>query len=97
MSTVTMKTIAGCVALLFTLGAVQGCTGRYSLTAPSDASMENYAEDRYAQALLYMEASRFELAQQQFAIVEKTAVSEELRQLAHDGHSKATAVIEAKR
>ncbi len=77
------------------LAAVQGCSVRWPVT--SGDGMEKYAEERYSQALLYMEASRFELAKQQFAIVEKTAVSPELRQLAHEGYNKAAGVIAAKR
>jgi len=97
MNRVRLKTIVGRVALLVIVLAVQGCSNRCRLTAPGGADMEKYAEERYAQALLYMEASRFELAQQQFAIVEKTAVSSELRELAHEGYTKAAGVIEAKR
>lgn len=97
MKRVLLKTIVGSVLLLVPLLAAQGCSPQYRLTTPGSAGMEKYAEERYAQALLYMEASRFELAQQQFAIVEKTAVSEELRQLAHEGYANAAGIIKAKR
>lgn len=97
MDRVTLKAMAGSVAVLAVLLAAPACSTRYRLTAPSSADMEKYAEERYAQGLLYLEASRFELAQQQFAIVEKTAVSQELRQLGHEGYNKAAGVIEAKR
>ena len=93
-----MKIIAGCAIALALALAAPGCSNRYQLAAAgSGSSMEKYAEERYGQALLYMEASRYELAQQQFAIVEKSAVSLELRQLAHEGYSKAAGIIEAKR
>ncbi len=77
--------------------AVFGCSPYCRNISPCSTNMEKYAEARYAQGLLYMEASRFELAQQQFAIVEKTSVSQELHQLAHAGYNKAAGVIEAKR
>ena len=90
-----IKIIAGCALALAM--ATPGCSNRYQLAAAGGSGMEKYAEERYGQALLYMEASRYELAQQQFAIAEKTAVSEELHQLAHDGYNKAAGVIAAKR
>ena len=94
---IVLKTIVGSVVLLVLVLAVQGCSSTYRLTAPGSADMEKYAEERYAQALVYMEASRYELAQQQFAIAEKTAVSLELHDLAHEGYNKAVNVIKAKR
>jgi len=97
MNRVTWKTIVSSGVLLVVVLAGQGCSNRHRLTSPDRTDMEKYAEERYSQALLYMEASRFELARQQFAIVEKSAVSVELRDLAHEGYSKATAVIETKR
>lgn len=63
----------------------------------SERGMERYAEERYAQALNYMEAGRFELARAQFAIAEKSAINVDLKRLAQDGQSKAGAIIEAKR
>jgi hypothetical protein len=76
---------------------VSGCSARHRPMIAGGRAMEGYAEERYAQAVFYMEASRFELAKQQFAIAEKTAVSPELRQLAHEGYDKAAGVIAAKR
>ncbi|MBA3014785.1 MAG: hypothetical protein KKD63_11865 [Proteobacteria bacterium] len=75
--------------------AVVSC-GTY-LTTNSDRGMEKYAEERYAHALKFMEAGRFELAREQFAIVNRIAVSPELKALAAKGQDKAVAVIEAKR
>ncbi len=97
MNRVLLKHIVGHALLLTLCLAIQGCGGRYRLSMPIGTGMESLAEEQYAQALLYMEASRYELAQQQFAIAEKTAVSPELRQLAHDGYTKAAGAIEAKR
>ena len=97
MNRALIKKIAGCAVLLSLCLAVQGCGNRYRLTMPISTGMEGYAEDRYSQPLRYMQASRYELAQQQFAIAERTAVSPDLRQLAHDGYNKAAGVIEAKR
>lgn len=97
MDRILLKSIAGRAVLFFLCLVMQGCANRYRLTMPISTGMEGYAEGRYAQALRYMAASRYELAQQQFAIAERTAVSPDLRQLAHDGHSKAAGVIEAKR
>lgn len=92
-----VKTTVNSAAMLLFLLATQGCSNQYRLTNSDDSGMEKYAEERYAQALLYMEASRYELAQQQFAIVKKTAISEELHQLGHDGYNRAAGVIKAKR
>lgn len=87
----------GC-ALLFVVGLVFfGCGPRHRLQATMDKEMEYYAKERYASALRYMEASRFELARQQFAIVEQTSVSPRLQALAREGYAKAAAIIEAKR
>lgn len=97
MNRVIVKTMVGCVMVLAAGVAGQGCSNRYRLAAAGGSGMDAYAKERYGQAMLYMEASRYELAQQQFAIVEKTAVSQELRQLAHEGYNKAAGVIEAKR
>lgn len=89
----------GSVVFVILCGCLQGCTYHSRPSVPQGAGMgmEQYAEERYAQALIYMEDSRYELARQQFAIVEKTAVSEKLRQLAQEGYDKAGGVIEAKR
>ncbi|MDD5758374.1 MAG: hypothetical protein PHI06_04760 [Desulfobulbaceae bacterium] len=97
MNTTIMKTLGNSALALLLLLAAYGCSNRYPLTNSGGDGMENYAKACYAQGLLYMENNRFELAQQQFAIVEKTAVSEELRQLGHDGHNKAAGAIRAKR
>lgn len=59
--------------------------------------MEKYAEERYAHALKFMKAGRFELAKEQFAVAEKAAVSPELKELARDGQNNAAAIIESKR
>jgi len=94
--TIAKAFINSALALLWLLAAY-GCSNRYHLAPSGSDGMEKYAEECYAQGLLYMESNRFELAQQQFAIVEKTAVSEELRQLGHDSYNRAAGVIKAKR
>jgi hypothetical protein len=86
------------VALLIFLGlGLPGCGPRHRSMSTLEQEMEYYAKERYDQALRYMEVSRYELARQQFAIVEQTAVSARLQQLAREGYAKAEAVIEAKR
>lgn len=94
-----LYTITGFVLLSALCLGAAGCTyrSRPAVQQGLGLGMEQYAKERYAQALIYMEESRYELAQQQFAIVEKTAVSARLRQLAQEGYSKAGGVIEAKR
>lgn len=97
MNTVKLNRWVG-VALLILLGfGLPGCGPRYRSMSTLEKEMEYYAKERYDQALHYMEVSRYELARQQFAIVEQTAVSPRLQQLARDGYAKAEAVIEAKR
>lgn len=59
--------------------------------------MESYADARYRKAIRYMKESRFELAQEQFAIVAATANSSELRELGLEGYSKANKAIAVKR
>lgn len=73
------------------------CSTRYHSMATEGRGMEKYAEERYAHALGFMEAGRFELARQEFAIAEKTAINAGLKRLAQEGHDKAAAIIEAKR
>lgn len=97
MSSKILNYRVGRTLLLGLLLAMQGCSKLYLPTTANGRGMERYAKERYAQALVYMEASRFELARQQFAIAEKTAVSPELHQLAHEGYNKAAGVIAAKR
>lgn len=84
------------VVLLVVLGG-QGCGPRYRTVNSLGRDMNAYAKERYAQALHYMERSRYELAAEQFAIAERTAVSPKLQELAREGHAKAEAVIKAKR
>lgn len=62
-----------------------------------EQKMGAYAEARYRKAMMYMEDSRFELAQEQFAIVAVTAASPSLRQLGIDGYSKADRAIALRR
>lgn len=62
-----------------------------------DKKMDVYAEARYRKAIHYMEESRFELAQEQFAIVAATANSPKLKQLGLDGYAKADTAIAVKR
>ena len=98
MSSRGLNNIVGRVLVIgLLLLTVLSCSARHRQSLFPGRGMERYAEERYAQALFYMEASRFELAKQQFAIAEKTAVSPELRQLAHEGYGKAAGVIAAKR
>ena len=88
----------GRALVLGVLMALQGCsTPSLPSLGGGREEMEHYAEERYAQALLCMKASRFELARQQFAIAEKTSGSAELRRLAHEGYNKAAAIIAVKR
>lgn len=88
---------AALMLLLLLPLAFMSCSRRYHSMATAGKGMEKYAEERYAHGMRYMEQGRFELAKQQFAIVERTAISPDLRELAHQGHDKATAIIEAKR
>ena len=86
------------LALLIFVGVgLLACGPRHRSMSTLGKEMDYYAKERYEQALRYMEASRYELAQQQFAVVEQTAVSPRLQQLAREGGAKAEAVIEAKR
>jgi hypothetical protein len=82
------------IVLLLGLG---GCAAHHPSMSTINKGMEYSARERYAQALRYMEANRFELAQEQFAIVKNTADSPELYNLACDGYEKTTAAIEARR
>ena len=84
-----------CFSMLILLGC--GCGPRYQSVETLEQGMEYYAKERYAYALRCMEASRFELAREQFELVQKTAVTPELQQLARDGYAKVAAVIEARR
>ncbi len=82
------------LALLFT-----GCDTlrtSYRELSPS-GKMENYAETRYNKAINYMKVSRFELAQEQFALVAATTNSPELRQRALEAYTKADRSIALKR
>ena len=62
-----------------------------------DLKMDDYADARYRKAIIYMKESRFELAQEQFAIVAATANSPELKKLGLAGYSKAYTAIAIKR
>lgn len=85
-------------ALLLMLSLlIMSCSMRPYSMSTAGKGMEKYAEERYAHALRFMEAGRFELARQQFAVVEQTAISPELKSLAQEGRDKAAAIIEAKR
>ncbi len=59
--------------------------------------MDDYADARYRKAISYMKESRFELTQEQFAILAATAKSPELKKLGLDGYSKAYNAIAIKR
>ena len=61
------------------------------------SAMDAFAEQRYKKAIRYMEESRFELAQEQFAVVAATADSPELKELGLAGYSKAGTAIVLKR
>ena len=67
------------------------------LKANNSRLMEKFAEVRYEKAVRYMEESRLELAQEQFAIVAATAVTPELRARAMNGYAKADRAISVKR
>ena len=75
--------------LLSCLVSISGCA--------LDKKMDVYAEVRYRKAMDYMEASRFALAQEQFAIVAATANSPKLKQLGLDGYAKADTAIAVQR
>lgn len=62
-----------------------------------DMKMDTFAEARYRKAMHYMEESRYELAQEQFAIVAATANSSQLKKLGLDGYAKADTAIAVKR
>lgn len=97
MSMVRKKLWGGLPLLIFVGLALLACGPRHRSLTSLDKGMEYYAKERYDQALRYMEESRFELAREQFAIVEQTSVSPELQELAREGYAKAGAVIKAKR
>jgi len=86
----------GFLLIVFLLG-LAGCASHHPSMSTINKGMEYSARERYAQALRYMEANRFELAQEQFAIVKNTADSPELYELACEGYKKTTAAIEARR
>lgn len=90
--------MASMASVLLVVTGLAGCATWHTITHPLlDTGMERSAEKSYAQGLRYLEAGRFELAQEQFAIVEQTATSPELQQLAHEGQAKAAAIIAGKR
>nr|MBF0223093.1 hypothetical protein [Desulfobulbaceae bacterium] len=94
------RTLSGVVALLgasFVL--LSGCesTKNSMPWEKVDLKMDAYAEARYRKAMHYMEESRYELAQQQFAIVAATANSAQLKKLGLDGYAKADTAIAVKR
>ncbi len=94
------RRLIGLVVLLVpSLFVVSGCeTIKNSMPWEHvDKKMDIYAEARYRKAVHYMEESRFELAQEQFAIVAAIANSPELKQLGLDGYSKADTAIAVKR
>jgi hypothetical protein len=97
MSMVRKKLWGGLLLLIFVGLGLLACGPRHRSITTLDKGLEYYAKERYDQALRYMDASRFELAREQFAIVEQTSVSPELQELARAGYAKAGAVIEAKR
>jgi len=88
---------AGWVWLVLSVLLAAGCSARYHSMATEGKGMEKFAEERYAHALRFMEEGRFELAREQFAIVERTAITPELKGMAQAGQDKAAAIIEAKR
>ena len=95
-----MRIFTWVLALLMAFGAaVTGCeTIQNSMPWEKvDRKLEVYAEARYRKAIHYMEESRFELAQEQFAIVAATANSAELKKLGLDGYAKADTAIAVKR
>lgn len=70
-------------------------TGLFGVSG--DGGMQKYAEARYLKGLRYMRESRFELAQEQFAIAAATAVSPELQNLARTGYAKVDLALAVKR
>lgn len=86
--------IWGAAALLLA-GCESLAPGRFGLN--DEGRMQQYAEARYLKALRYLDESRFELAQEQFAIAAATAVSPELQNLAREGYARVDRAIAVKR
>lgn len=94
---VTKNRVGVVLLLIVFLSGSTGCAAWHHSLMSISKGMEYDARDRYNQALRYMEADRFELAQEEFAIVKRTADSPKLYELACEGYDKASAVIEARR
>lgn len=97
MTTRVTRNRAWAIVLMVFLAELTGCASWNHSLLKLGRGMEYDARDRYTQALRYMEADRFELAQEEFAIVKRTADSPKLYELACEGYDKASAVIESRR
>ena len=94
---VVMALLSGCGSLGAIRAHFMGIDAEGQMKEYAEGQMEEYAEARYEKAMRYMESGRFELAQEQFAIVASTTVSEELRRQALYGYEKIAKVMAVRR
>lgn len=85
------------MAAIFLVGCNTWRSSKSMLGFDNEWKMERYAIARYEKALDYMEQNRFELAQEQFAVVAATSVSPDLRKQAMEAYARADKAIAIKR